>query len=68
VRSHGAPAIALVGSPDDIASAVLEFSRAGVSQFIISGWPKLDEMLFFGREVLPLIRKREHAEVVPLSA
>ena len=68
VRSHGAPAIALVGSPDDIASAVLEYSRAGVSQFIISGWPKLDEMLFFGREILPLIREREHAEVVPMSA
>jgi alkanesulfonate monooxygenase len=68
VRSHGAPAIALVGSPADIASAVLEFGRAGVSQFIISGWPKLDEMLFFGREILPLIREREQAAAVPMSA
>jgi alkanesulfonate monooxygenase len=68
VRSHGAPAIALVGSPADIAAAVLEFGRAGVSQFIISGWPKLDEMLFFGREILPLIREREQAAAVPMSA
>jgi alkanesulfonate monooxygenase len=68
VRSHGAPAIALVGAPGDVAAAVLEFGRIGVTQFIISGWPKLDEMLFFGREVLPLIREMEQAESVRLSA
>jgi alkanesulfonate monooxygenase len=59
VRSHGAPAIALVGTPDEIASAVMEYKRIGVSQFIISGWPKLEEMIFFGREILPLIRSQE---------
>jgi len=59
VRAFGATSIALVGSPEDIASALLEHRDAGVSQFIISGWPKLDEMLFFGREILPLVRRRE---------
>ena len=68
VRSHGAAAIALVGSPSDVASALLEFGSIGVSQFILSGWPKLDEMLFFGRHVLPLIREREQAASVPKSA
>ena len=33
--------------------------RIGVTQFIISGWPKLDEMVIFGREVLPLVRDAE---------
>lgn len=59
VRTHGAPAVALVGSPDEIADGLMEFKAAGVTQFIISGWPKLDEMLFFGREILPRVRERE---------
>jgi alkanesulfonate monooxygenase len=68
VRSHGAAAIALVGGPDDIASAILEYARAGVSQFIISGWPKLDEMLFFARHVLPLVREREASVVASMPS
>jgi len=59
VRSHGAPAVALVGSASEIASAIIEYKNVGVSQFIISGWPKLDEMLFFAKEVLPLVREKE---------
>jgi alkanesulfonate monooxygenase len=59
VRSHGAATIALVGAPQDIASAILDYARAGVSQFILSGWPKLDEMRFFGSHILPLVRERE---------
>jgi alkanesulfonate monooxygenase len=59
IRSHGAPAIALVGTPEEIAGGILEFKEIGISQFIISGWPKLEEMLFFGRHVLPLVRRAE---------
>lgn len=59
VRTHGAPCMALVGSPDDIVEGLMEFRDAGVSQFIFSGWPKLEEMLFFGREILPRVRERE---------
>jgi len=59
VRSHGAPAVALVGSASEIACAVIEYKNAGVTQFIISGWPKLEEMMFFAQEVLPLIREKE---------
>jgi alkanesulfonate monooxygenase len=61
VRSHGGPAIAIVGSPEEVASAFIEYRQAGVTQFILSGWPKLDEMLIFGRDVLPLIRQKERA-------
>jgi len=59
VRSHGAAAIALVGTPEEVASALFEYTQAGVSQFIISGWPKAEEMVRFGREVLPRLRKME---------
>jgi alkanesulfonate monooxygenase len=55
VRSHGAPAIALVGSADEIAAALIDFKLAGVSQFILSGWPKAESMQFFGEEVLPRV-------------
>ena len=32
----------------------MEYKEIGVTQFIIAGWPKLEEMMIFGREVLPL--------------
>jgi alkanesulfonate monooxygenase len=62
VRTHGAAAIALVGAPEEIARAILEYKRAGVSQFIFSGWPKVDSMEFFGREILPIVRRMERSE------
>jgi alkanesulfonate monooxygenase len=59
VRYLGPTALALVGTPEEVASAVMEYQNVGVTQFILSGWPKLDEMVRFGRDVLPLIRAKE---------
>ena len=47
------------GVSGELAERFLEYKRIGVTQFVLSGWPKLDEMLIFGREVLPLVRKAE---------
>jgi alkanesulfonate monooxygenase len=56
----------LVGTPEELAEAFLEYKRIGVTQFIISGWPKLEEMHIFGREVIPRIRSAEqHLEAQP---
>jgi alkanesulfonate monooxygenase len=55
----GAPAIALVGSFEEIADALLTYKRAGISQFLFMGWPDADEMTFFSQGVLPLVRERE---------
>jgi alkanesulfonate monooxygenase len=49
----------LLGTPREIADLLLEYKRVGVSQFILSGWPEVDEVTRFGREVLPLIREGE---------
>lgn len=49
----------LVGSPDQLAKAFLEYKTIGVSQFIISGWPETDEIDVFGKEVLPKVRALE---------
>ncbi len=59
VPYYGSSAITLVGTPSDLADAFLSYGRIGVTQFIIAGWPKLDEMVGFGRDVLPLVRQRE---------
>jgi alkanesulfonate monooxygenase len=59
VPYYGSSSITLVGAPNEIAEALLEYEQIGVTQFIISGWPKLDEMTIFGREVLPIIRNAE---------
>ena len=61
VPSLGATSLALVGTPDDVAEAFLEYGRAGVSQFILSGWPKLGEMIRFAADVLPRVRAAERA-------
>jgi alkanesulfonate monooxygenase len=61
VPFYGSSAMTLVGSPEELAACLLEYGRIGVTQFILSGWPKLDEMLIFGREVLPLVRRAEQS-------
>lgn len=61
VPYYGSSAITLVGSPEDLAQAFLEYKKIGVTQFIIAGWPKLDEMMIFGREVIPRVREAERS-------
>jgi len=55
----GAPSIALVGSAREVANAMLEYKEIGISQFLMLGWPDIEEMAYFGGEVLPLIRQEE---------
>jgi len=62
VRFFGATSLALVGSPEQVATALVRFHRAGVSHFVLSGWPKLDAMVDFGENVLPAVREKERAE------
>jgi alkanesulfonate monooxygenase len=63
----GAPSAALVGSADEVADALLEYRRVGVTQFLFMGWPDTQEMDFFGREVLPRVRERAALENAELS-
>jgi len=59
VPHYGPVWTTLLGSPDEVAAAFLSYREIGVSEFIISGWPEVDEVEIFGREVLPLIREAE---------
>lgn len=58
-QHHGTVWNALVGTPEEIAGALLEYKAIGVTQFIMSGWPEIDEVTNFGRHVLPLVREGE---------
>ena len=49
----------LLGSFDDVARALVEYKEIGVTQFIMSGWPELDEVVNFGNEVVPRVRRAE---------
>lgn len=58
----GPPSVALVGGPDEIIEAIFDYRRTGVTQFLFQGRPDLETMIFFGREILPRIRRREESE------
>ncbi len=59
VPHYGPVWTTLLGTPRELADAFLEYKRIGVTEFIISGWPEVDEVGLFGREVLPLVREGE---------
>ncbi len=45
-----------VGTPEMVANQLREYVGAGVSRFIMHGWPHLEEAEIFGREVMPLLK------------
>ncbi|MEO8496412.1 MAG: LLM class flavin-dependent oxidoreductase [Planctomycetota bacterium] len=62
VPYYGPVWTSLVGTPDELTDAFLEYKEIGIKQFIISGCPELDAIDQFGREILPRIRKAERSE------
>jgi alkanesulfonate monooxygenase len=46
---------ALVGSYQDVADRIAEYAAIGVDEFILSGWPHLEEAYRVGERVLPLV-------------
>lgn len=60
VPHYGPVWTTLLGSPREIADTLIEYERIGVTEFIISGWPEVDTVDTFGREVVPLVRAAEN--------
>jgi alkanesulfonate monooxygenase len=54
----GAPAIALVGSYDEVAEGILAFAAAGVTQFLFLGWPDAPEIVSFSSDIRPRVLER----------
>jgi alkanesulfonate monooxygenase len=55
---RGGAGTALVGSHTEVADRILEYADLGISEFILSGYPHLEEAYWFGEGVLPLLRQR----------
>jgi alkanesulfonate monooxygenase len=56
VRSGGS--LMLVGTPDQVSDRIIEYIRIGVSSFILSGFPHLEEADIAGTLLLPLIKEK----------
>ncbi len=49
---------ALVGSHTEVADRIEEYAELGIDEFIMSGYPHLEEAYWFGEGVLPELRRR----------
>ena len=54
-RARSGAGVAIVGDPDQVAAKIRELADAGVSSFILSGYPHLDECDLFAKYVMPRV-------------
>jgi alkanesulfonate monooxygenase len=47
-----------VGSHEEVANLIEEYASLGITEFIMSGYPHLEEAYWFGEGVLPILAKR----------
>jgi alkanesulfonate monooxygenase len=52
----------LVGTPDQVAEAMLDYFRLGVSTFLIRGFDPLLDAYLYGRDLIPRVRALVEAE------
>ena len=55
---RGGAGTALVGSHAQVADLIEEYASLGIEEFIMSGYPHLEEAYWFGEGVLPELRRR----------
>jgi alkanesulfonate monooxygenase len=55
---RGGAGTAMVGSYVQVADLIEEYAAHGVDEFILSGYPHLEEAYWFGEGVLPELRRR----------
>ena len=55
---RGGAGTALVGSHEQVADRIEEYAALGIDEFILSGYPHLEEAYWFGEGVLPELRRR----------
>ncbi len=61
----GGNSTALVGTPEQVAAALLAYRKLGVDAFLIRGFDPLDDVVDWGKELVPLLR--DGAERTPVG-
>jgi alkanesulfonate monooxygenase len=60
----GGPALGFVGGFHEVAARFAEYERLGVSEFIISGFPNLEETRWVADGLVPALARRSSARVL----
>ncbi|MFD4643637.1 LLM class flavin-dependent oxidoreductase [Lentzea sp. NPDC058436] len=55
---RGGAGTALVGSHAEVADLIEEYHSIGIDEFVLSGYPHLEEAYWFGEGVRPLLKQR----------
>jgi len=55
---RGGAGTALVGSHEEVAERIAEYHDLGIDEFILSGYPHVEEAYWFGEGVMPFLRQR----------
>jgi len=55
---RGGAGTALVGSHEEVADRIAEYHELGIDEFVLSGYPHLEEAYRVGEGVLPVLRQR----------
>ena len=63
---RGGAGTALVGSHSEVADLIEEYHSLGVDEFVLSGYPHLEEAYWFGEGVRPELARRGLLSDVPL--
>ena len=63
---RGGAGTALVGSHQEVADRLEEYHRLGIDEFILSGYPHVEEAYWFAEGVMPLLRRKGlHGDPLP---
>ncbi|MCQ4213917.1 LLM class flavin-dependent oxidoreductase [Streptomyces longispororuber] len=55
---RGGAGTALVGSHAEVADRIAEYHALGIDEFVLSGYPHVEEAYWFGEGVLPVLQER----------
>jgi len=64
---RGGGAVAFVGTPEQVSDRIIEFIDAGVTSFILSGYPHVEEAKISGELLLPLVKKKLAAKEATIT-
>ena len=56
VSGAGGNSTALVGTPEQVAEAILDYYDLGISNFLVRGFYPTADTITYGREVVPLVK------------